>query len=155
MTENIAEEWRDIPNHDNYQASNLGNIRKGSKILKKHINTHGYEAVNICVDRKWKYIRVHRLVMLSFIGHSELDVDHINGIKSDNRLSNLEYVTERENVYRFYKKTSAHPGVEHYTDRPRKKPFRARIRKNGKLKGLGWFETSEEASSAYLEASKI
>lgn len=50
--------------------------------------------------KKWKK---HRLIMLAFNGESSLTVDHINGNKNDNRLCNLEYVTQTENYKRAQK----------------------------------------------------
>lgn len=52
------------------------------------------------VSVKGKTITRHRLIMQTFVGESDLHIDHINEIKSDNRLCNLEYVTWHENMSR-------------------------------------------------------
>jgi len=61
-------------------------------------NLNGYRRVGLHKNGKLHRILVHRLVMLTFVGASNLQVNHINGIKNDNRLENLEYVTISENL---------------------------------------------------------
>jgi hypothetical protein len=92
------EEWRPIPSHPNYMASNLGRIKslsgdhgKPGRILK----TNGPRYLRVCLSGKT--MLVHRLIMAAFYGPSHLAVNHKNGNKKDNRLVNLEYVTHSEN----------------------------------------------------------
>lgn len=59
---------------------------------------HGYLIVNLYQNSKMYSKSVHRLVMSAFIGVSTQQVNHKNGIKSDNRLDNLEYCSAQENV---------------------------------------------------------
>lgn len=100
----MTEIWKDIPEYEGvYQASNLGNIRsvKTGLLRKQHINKNGY--LYICLKGglgKQGTIRSHRLIAITFIG---LDadrklIDHINGIKTDNRAENLRWVTHKENI---------------------------------------------------------
>jgi len=105
--------WKDIPNYEGfYQASNLGRIRSLNRygiynkfykgqILKQR-NTRGYLQVNLSKNGKHKTHRVHRLIISSFFGISKLQINHKNGIKSDNRLENLEYCTCSENIKHAY-----------------------------------------------------
>lgn len=92
--------WKDIPGFPNYKASNTGyikNIKTGN--LVKQLNKSGY--LQICVrdnNNKYKNLLVHRAIMMAFVGlRPGLVVNHINNIKSDNRLENLEWVTITEN----------------------------------------------------------
>lgn len=107
----MIEIWKDIPDYEGYyQVSNLGNVKsinhydkqnrlRKEKILKPIIN-HDYLIVNLSKNGKTKYKRIHRLVLSAFIGKSNLQVDHINCNKKDNRIENLEYVTAKENTKR-------------------------------------------------------
>lgn len=108
----MEEIWKDIEGYEGlYQVSNLGNIKslrkridKGKchryfdeKILKPIETNRGYLRVKLCKDRKIKKIRVHRLVAEAFIKRPELEVNHIDGNKKNNKAENLEWVTQREN----------------------------------------------------------
>ena len=118
----MKEIWKDIPNYYGlYQASNTGKIRsldavvsyerKGNivtrkrfgKILKPCNNRYGYPMVVLTKPNHRKCHSVHRLILLAFIGDSDLTVNHVNGIKEDNRLENLEYTTMSQNLHHAYK----------------------------------------------------
>ena len=78
-----------------------GSIRKrkySPKIMKGVIDKYGYIKICICHH----LFSVHRLVCLYFLGDSNLEVNHKNGIKTDNRLENLEYCTRSENQRHAY-----------------------------------------------------
>lgn len=86
-----------------YLATNSGNIislqKRRPRILKPRTTRHGYLHVKIFADGSHKDVSVHRLVATSFIQNPENKphVNHKNGIKTDNRVENLEWVTRSEN----------------------------------------------------------
>jgi len=99
----VKEIWKDIPGFKEYQVSDLGRVKsfKGVKprILKPRNHPLGYQYVTFTFPKSRRIDkRIHRMVMLAFMGDSELQVDHINGMKKDNRLCNLRYCTGLENV---------------------------------------------------------
>lgn len=102
--------WKDVVGFEGlYQVSNLGSVKSiqrrvsfghnsrivPAKLLKPILSTSGYYKVALP-----RNTYIHRLVLMAFIGicDSKPHVNHINGIKTDNRLENLEWVTVKENL---------------------------------------------------------
>ena len=95
------EYWTDVEGYEGiYQVSNLGNVKslKSNKLLSPYNSSNGYKLVSLSNNGKRSIKRVHRLVMEAFKGESNLSVDHINGIKADNNLCNLRYLSNDENT---------------------------------------------------------
>jgi hypothetical protein len=102
------EVFKRIKGFDNYyEVSNLGNVRRlGSiKNLKAINNGKDYLGVCLSINGKIKRFYIHRLVAIAFLNNKENkeEVNHINGVRTDNRLINLEWVTRSENHYHRYK----------------------------------------------------
>lgn len=99
---NEKEVWKIIEEFTDYEVSNLGIVRnqKTKIILKIHTQNRGYKIVNLKKENKSKGISLHRLVAIAFLPNpkNKPQVNHINGIKDDNRLENLEWCTGSENV---------------------------------------------------------
>ena len=93
--------WKDIPEYEGlYRVSNTGKVMSltYNKIRKLRKDEIGYLRIGLNKNNKCRNHLVHRLVLLSFIGKSDLQCNHKNGNKQDNRLDNLEYVTRKENM---------------------------------------------------------
>lgn len=102
MTEEF---WKDIKGYEGlYQVSNLGRVKslkRGSeRILKPRVKSSGYIEVVLYKNSKPKNIRVNRLVAQTFIPNPEdkPQVNHIDEDKTNNMVSNLEWVTAKENM---------------------------------------------------------
>jgi hypothetical protein len=151
--------WKDVIGYeDRYQISNLGGVKslgndksRKEKILKIHLGTQGYFVVKIRKDNKSKTKEVHQLVAETFLNHNpcghKLVVDHINNNKLDNRVENLQIVTNRFNTCKTQGNySSKYKGV--YWGKNNKK-WVSQIYINGKKEHLGLFLNEQEASQAY------
>jgi hypothetical protein len=101
MTTSCCELWRDIPGWEGlYQVSNLGGIRnwKGD-LLKPFLSRNGYLVATLYRNGQKTRTGVHRLIASAFIPNPEgkEQTNHKNGIKTDNRVENLEWATCSEN----------------------------------------------------------
>jgi hypothetical protein len=115
------EQFRDILGYEGfYQVSNLGTVRsldrtyvgKGGSlyplkgiIMKQKSDRYGYMTIGLRDNKKRKDFLVHRLVANAFIENidNKRSVNHIDGNKKNNNLSNLEWVTDKENSIHAYK----------------------------------------------------
>lgn len=93
-------------------------------------------------------IKGHQFVYYCMFDNIVDCIDHINGIKTDNRIENLRSVTHQKN--QFNRKST-----KGYTFDKVSKKYRAQIRIDTKLNNIGYFDTEDEAKKAYLDAKKI
>lgn len=116
------------------------------------VNKKGYVA--LCVDGK--YYLAHRVVWLMAYGEWPKDqIDHINGIKTDNRLSNLRVVCNTINTQNKLKPSAKNSsGLLGVSWMNSAKKWRAQIQVQGKVKYLGLFTDKNEAHEAYLAAKR-
>lgn len=108
-TDKLSEEvWKDVIGYEGlYQISNFGNVKslgnsfsRKERFLKLSPQSKGYLTVVLQKNGKRKMMLVHRLVAEYFVSNlnDKLQVNHINGIKTNNRAENLEWVSHRENL---------------------------------------------------------
>ena len=95
------EKWRDIAGYDGlYQVSSEGRIRRDGRIRKLSIDRGGYCNVSLSRHSVQRTLKVHRLVAVAFIPNPEgkKTVNHKDGNKKNNRVDNLEWATQSENI---------------------------------------------------------
>lgn len=115
-TTTLQEEWRDIPGYEGlYLVSNLGRVRslpRNGNYMRKSLtdamrpsSANGYQILILKKGGTIATKSVHRLVMLAFAGApvDGQEVNHIDGDKSNNHLTNLEYCTRGENISHAHK----------------------------------------------------
>ena len=128
---------------------NRGPAKQGDRAGGLHISS-GY--LRVRVDSK--LYREHRLIWLLVHGSFPKDqIDHINGVRNDNRLCNLREATKQQNAYNRCVPADNTSGFKGVTCRKSVGDYRARIGVNGEMKHIGYYTTPEEANEAYCKAS--
>lgn len=164
----MEEVWKDVVDFEGfYKVSNLGNVKRMNraihknnnviqnfpeKIISTHKHRNGYYSVHLTKGLDKFRISLHRLVAIAFLKKvpNKFEVNHIDCDKSNNKLTNLEWVNRRENqsyAFKFKQKTSKYIGVCFF-----KTKWISTICVNGKTINIGNFKTEEEA---YLARKKF
>jgi len=155
-----VEVWTDISVAPEYEISSFGRVkrkkpRSDGRDFYPKISLHKSKGY-YCVTLNGKSYQLHRLLADAFIPNPENKpcVDHIDGNKQNNCLSNLRWATHAENSWNRKKRkdnTSGYTGVSFHK---RDGKWQAYIRVDGKRKHLGSFDTPEEAAAVYREAAR-
>tara|TARA_R110002020_G_scaffold273187_1_gene488262 strand:+ start:1100 stop:1588 length:489 start_codon:yes stop_codon:yes gene_type:complete len=153
MTLIIIPTFREIEGYENlYWINQDGDVKnKHDKFLKTRDNGNGYNIIDLSKDGIKKTFSVHRLVGLTFLEKNENypDIDHIDGDRKNNNITNLRFVDRSGNNRNTKRKNqTGYRGVCFCKNIER---FKAQIRIDGKKKHLGVFSTPEEASKKYEE----
>lgn len=99
--------WRFIPNFPGYEISSLGRLRSykidrwaGGRLRSTNNVVRGYVTVKLSLNAQVSTLLLHRLVAQVFVPnpHNKPEVNHLNGIKTDNRAANMQWVTRQENI---------------------------------------------------------
>lgn len=155
MPELTAERARELFSYDQLTGRITRIIRRGNQSkgsVAGYLNENGY--VQIEVDGRG-YLG-HRVVWLMSNGAwPENEIDHINGVRSDNRVDNLRDVTRTtNNENKKGPNTNSSTGFLGVSWRKSRSKYRAAIKCNGRQVHLGYFSFPEEAHEAYIEAKR-
>jgi hypothetical protein len=170
-----GEIWKDIKGFEGfYQISNFGRVKSceryltqpnggqrliKNKIMRSSLSRLGYLDIILSLPKKKYYFTIHRLVATHFIDNqnTKLVVNHINSVRIDNNINNLEWITTMENnCHRQFKnqnRKSNYIGVS-LDKRNKKKKWRSQIYSNNKVIYLGCFKTELEAYQARCDYEK-
>lgn len=156
--------WKQIPNFSRYEASNKGFLRSTNyknsgktKVLKPKISGGYYKTMLLSDNGKYKTWSVHKWVALTWLGEAKgLEVNHINGDKTNNNVSNLEYCTRSENMIHAYRHNLEKPqrgsinGNSKLTEE-QVSEIRAYAKKYGKLKNRKQLAKKYGVSESHLK----
>lgn len=158
--------WKDIKGYEGkYQASSFGRIKRNktfkfgkmySEIIMKTRYSMGYKIVNLFKEKKQKTFFVHRLVASTFLFNDDKlkVVNHKDGIKTNNKVENLEWVTRSENKIHALKNNLARDNIEGIQKNNVEVSKKIKVYdKNNKY--LGTFEGSRKAANFLIENKLI
>ena len=164
----MKEIWKDIKGYEGmYQISNTGDVKSlerivlsniGSgfrtlkeKVLSKSINTGGYFQVTLSKGGVQKTEVIQKLIAIAFLNHKpngyNIVIDHIDNNPLNNKLSNLQLITTRENSSKDKKGGSSNYVGVHWCNTYN--TFISKIHINGKSIYLGQFDCELKASQVY------
>lgn len=151
---------KQIEDHPDYYVTTEGDVismKYGKeRKLKAYPNHGGYLSVDLLTDRKRNPRFVARLIAQAFIPNPRNlpEVDHISGVKTDNRVQNLRWASVLENRQAYQKKpkgcSSIFRGVNWHMGTGK---FVARIQVNGKRHALGYYDREKDAAMAFDRAA--
>lgn len=145
--------YKDIPEYEGiYQVSNYGNVKSlnyrksGKEQILKPLNSHGYYQVSLYKKNKNKIYQIHKLVAMTFLNHKpdgmNIVVNHIDNNSFNNRLDNLELVSQRHNTTCYRKDLGVSWNIQ-------LKKWQSHIFINKKLINLGLFNEKEDGLRMY------
>jgi hypothetical protein len=115
--------------------------------ISKSKNKYGYIQIGAKFNKKTYTLMGHQFAWYYVYKECVVQIDHINGIRDDNRICNLRSVTRQQNQW------NRNTAKGYYFDKNANK-YRADIRLNNKVIYLGLYHSEEEARNAYLQAKE-
>jgi hypothetical protein len=148
--------WKEIENSDGLYLINVdGKIvnTKTSKEVKSYINSKGYLQAKIKINGKWASMKTHRLIAIAFIENkfNKPFINHIDSNRLNNHISNLEWVTNRENVCHSKLKLNGYSKMIGVSWHKTNKKWISQIRIKDKMKFLGYFLNEIDAYNARVK----
>jgi len=147
--------WKDVVGYEGiYQASNMGRVMRvaggqgaqAGRMLKPWRQSGGYLQLALCRDGKRTKLYVHRLVAERFLGPApspKHEVNHKNGVKDDNRVENLEWVTKSENEKHAYRILGREPKPSNGEAHGQSKLTRRQVKEIRRLYATGEYTQTE------------
>lgn len=112
----MFKELVDFPGYFADESGSIYSAKRGRWLtLKPQVKKSGYAQVTLHFNQIMFFRSVHRLVAEAFFGRSEMQVNHINGDRTDNRLVNLEFCTSSQNVRHSWALGKRVPGPTAFT----------------------------------------
>jgi hypothetical protein len=157
---NQMETWKNIEGYDDYEVSSCGKIKSKKhnkeRILKDRTDGSGYYQVLLLKNGIEKSFKVHKLVAIAFIPNTDISrniIDHIDRCRTNNNISNLRWVTKRENRLNSDVRIQPMYGIC-------MKGIKYKVQMNiaGTMTYLGCFKTLEEAQTvrdSYLKEKSL
>lgn len=145
-----------IPDFTNYSINKMGKVINNTtqKELKQTLQKDGYKVVYLydTTKKRTMPIRIHILLAMTYMNHKrdghKIVINHIDLNKTNNCLTNLELITQRENANHLHiKSTSKYRGVSFHINR-----WVSQIFIKGRSVYLGRFKTELDASKIYIKA---
>tara|TARA_R110000772_G_scaffold104802_3_gene206307 strand:+ start:320 stop:829 length:510 start_codon:yes stop_codon:yes gene_type:complete len=154
----MKNDWIVIDGFTSYEINSNGDIRsiKTNRILTGGKDRNGYHCVNLRSNNKTYFRPRHRLVALNFIDkiNGKEFVNHKDGNKSNNSISNLEWCNSQENNSHMKLMNGTYSKLVGVSYCKTRKKYSSSLKVNGKQKFLGRFDNEIDAHKAYLDALK-
>ena len=159
----MIENWKDIEGYKGaYMVSDQGNVKSMNyngtgkeRLLKPYQKEKGYKSVCLYIGRKKYMRRVHVLVAQAFLNHVpcgyKLVVDHIDENPKNNNLSNLQIITNRENIARSIDKTKTSSQYRNVYWSKSNNKWQALVQSNRKRYHLGYFTDEVKANETVIK----
>jgi hypothetical protein len=128
--------------------SEIGNIYNRFGKISKIKHPKGYIDISITINKKTYHLLAHHFAWYSVYGNCNTEhIDHINGVRNDNRICNLRSVTRQQNQWNFV-------NAKGYYWNKRNNKWQSQIKVNKKTIFLGLFNIEQEARNAYVNAKE-